>query len=383
MRALLRISSSNDSTSANFLLEISNPPLQRHALAESIIYGFLGVSITNLCAVTGFICIPIKRWKYFNILLGFMTALAVGALSSTAILVLIPEAMRMIDMPAEFGGQGRSYLLKLGSVLAGALFFFVVEYVLLILPRLLKWKASSGGDKSFEGTDIADASNWHESSHGSRQDPANDEVSSVEKDVILENAESNFSDNVYISQKAPATRSSRHCCIYFNKDNFSNIAPVAWMILFGDGFHNFMDGLTIGAGFTQSPTIGIALSLSILFEELPHELGDFAVLLASGFSIKSAICANFTSACSAYLGLVIGLIIGEVSSGALYVFAITAGFFLYISLSDMLPSLRNALEEAEKNNANSFRLFLIQVTGLIVGFLCVLGVTLVSDLISL
>ena len=48
------------------------------------------------------------------------------------------------------------------------------------------------------------------------------------------------------------------------------------MILLGDSFHNFMDGMTIGVGFTESPTIGIALSLSILFEELPHELGECA-----------------------------------------------------------------------------------------------------------
>ena len=65
-------------------------------------------------------------------------------------------------------------------------------------------------------------------------------------------------------------------------------------------------------------------------------VGDFAVLISSGFSVKSAVAANFLSACSAYLGLIVGLIIGEVSSGALFVFAITAGFFLYISLSDMV-----------------------------------------------
>lgn len=93
-------------------------------------------------------------------------ALAVGALFSTAVLVLIPEvsifflaaficgflrlavwvnvpkptfqALKMIDMPREFGGQGRTYLYKFICVPVGALFFFLVEYVLLILPRLLR-----------------------------------------------------------------------------------------------------------------------------------------------------------------------------------------------------------------------------------------------------
>ena len=134
------------------------------------------------------------------------------------------------------------------------------------------------------------------------------------------------------------------------------------MILFGDAFHNFMDGMTIAVGFTESPSIGIALTLSILFEELPSELGkikerlhnflllsitafwidkfyflgDFAILISSGFSVKSAVASNFTSACSSYLGLIVGVIIGEVSTGALYVFAVTSGFFLYICLSEMV-----------------------------------------------
>ncbi len=89
-----------------------------------------------------------------------------------------------------------------------------------------------------------------------------------------EDGDSNFSNDVYVKDSASMVKPRRRfCCLRFSRDRFASIAPVAWMILFGDGFHNLMDGLTIGAGFTQSPIIGIALSLSILFEELPHELG--------------------------------------------------------------------------------------------------------------
>ncbi|VDK39696.1 unnamed protein product [Dibothriocephalus latus] len=71
-----------------------------------------------------------------------------------------------------------------------------------------------------------------------------------------------------------------HCDV----KQFTKIAPVAWMILLGDGFHNMMDGVTIGAGFSQSPILGLTLSLSIMFEELPHELGK---LLCDFISIRS------------------------------------------------------------------------------------------------
>ncbi|EUB58948.1 Zinc transporter ZIP8 [Echinococcus granulosus] len=332
-KALLTIFSSNDSAFNNFVIEISNPPhLARRSLVETIIYSFLAVTVTNLCALTGFFCIPIKRSRHFPTLLNFMMALAVGALFCTAVLVLIPE-----------------------------------------------WSIASDNDKSLDGTEIGDTKNWDENSNAPKSDFPQISGESAE---VLRDDDLGSIDSVYMSQKS-VIASRRRCNFHFSREKFSKIAPVAWMILFGDAFHNFMDGMTIGVGFTESPTIGIALTLSIIFEELPTELGDFAILVSSGFSIKSAVCANFLSACTTYLGVILGLLIGEVSTGALYVFAITAGFFLYISLADMTPNIREALEELENKNRNSFYLFLVQLGGLIAGFGCVVGITLVSDLITL
>ncbi|KAM7537120.1 hypothetical protein Aperf_G00000077430 [Anoplocephala perfoliata] len=368
--ALLTIYSSNDSLSDNFVIEISNPPhSKRYDLVKTIIFSFLGVTITNLCAVTGILCVPIKRSKNFPFILSFMMSLAVSALLTTSILVLVPESMRMYYMPLEFGGQGRTYLYKMGCVPAGVFFFFLLEYFILILPRLLKWDSSSNSDIK-----AVDSKNWD-----SQNGDSNPETSVVASAAIKDDkSPSSISQSSEIMLRSHRGR----CCFTFSRKRFTQIAPVAWMILFGDSFHNLMDGMTIAVGFTESPTIGFALTLSILFEELPHELGDFAILISSGFSVKSAIAANFLSACSAYIGLVIGLIIGEVATGALYVFAICGGFFIYISLSDMLPELREALEEKEKKCENSTWLFLIQVMGLLTGFGCVLGIALASDYIA-
>ena len=66
----------------------------------------------------------------------------------------------------------------------------------------------------------------------------------------------------------------------------SKIATVAWMIIFGDGVHNFIDGLSIGAAFSESILTGISISAAVLCEEFPHELGDFAVLLKSGMNMR-------------------------------------------------------------------------------------------------
>uniref|UniRef100_A0A915KEY8 Uncharacterized protein n=1 Tax=Romanomermis culicivorax TaxID=13658 RepID=A0A915KEY8_ROMCU len=91
----------------------------------------------------------------------------------------------------------------------------------------------------------------------------------------------------------------------------SIIATVAWMIIFGDGLHNFIDGLSIGASFSTNILSGISISVAVLCEEFPHELGDVAILVASGMTMRQALFYNLLSAGTCYIGFVIGVVVGE------------------------------------------------------------------------
>jgi len=129
------------------------------------------------------------------------------------------------------------------------------------------------------------------------------------------------------------------------------------MNLIGDGVHNLIDGLLIGASFLVSMPVGIATTLAIVMHEIPQELGDFGVLLHSGFSKKRAILFNFFSACIAIIGAIIALFIGTKTSffsQAMIPFA--AGGFLYIALSDLIPELH---KEVKWQSAISHLIFLI------------------------
>ncbi|CAM4777468.1 unnamed protein product [Rotaria magnacalcarata] len=117
------------------------------------------------------------------------------------------------------------------------------------------------------------------------------------------------------------------------------IKSTGWMVLIGDGIHNFADGLAIGAAFSQDLILGITTTLAVAFHELPHELGDYAVLIQSGFSHYRAILWNFLSATTAIIGFFIGAAVSSNDNIRQWIFAVTIGMFLYIALVDLLPTL--------------------------------------------
>lgn len=129
----------------------------------------------------------------------------------------------------------------------------------------------------------------------------------------------------------------RHCHMPITAEHKH---PFAWMNLFGDSVHNFIDGLIIGASYLVSIPVGIATTTAVILHEIPQEIGDFGVLVHGGFSVKKAIFLNFLTALTAVLGAVVVLMFGEQSadlSGFLVPFA--AGNFIYIASADLIPEL--------------------------------------------
>lgn len=129
----------------------------------------------------------------------------------------------------------------------------------------------------------------------------------------------------------------RHCHLPIEKNH---IHQFAYMNLFGDFFHNFIDGLTIGASFLTSKTIGIATSLAVIFHEIPQEIGDFGVLIHGGFRKFQALKLNFYTALSAFIGLFLSFFLyTKIEYINQILIPLAAGNFIYIAGSDLIPEL--------------------------------------------
>ncbi|MBI2048966.1 MAG: ZIP family metal transporter [Parcubacteria group bacterium] len=123
-------------------------------------------------------------------------------------------------------------------------------------------------------------------------------------------------------------------------DRARAIHPTGYMILVSDGVHNFLDGAIIAAGFLVSIEIGVATTIAIVLHEIPQEIGDFAVLLYSGFSRMRAIFLNFISALLAVLGAAAVLLLGELGANlTLWLIPVAAGGFIYIASADLIPEI--------------------------------------------
>lgn len=129
----------------------------------------------------------------------------------------------------------------------------------------------------------------------------------------------------------------RHCHIPTSKEH---IHPVAALNIIGDGVHNMLDGMIVAASFAVSVPIGIATTLAVILHEIPQEIGDFGILIYSGMSAKKALFFNFLSALTAVVGAVIALTLeSRIKGFSTYLLPITAGGFLYIGGSDLIPEL--------------------------------------------
>ena len=274
----------------------------------------------------------------------FVTRFASGGLLGDAFLHLIPHAMM-----AQEGGHGHSHShshghshggggeeephvhdLSVGlGVLAGILAFLTVEKLVHI------YKSGSGGHGHSHGLPPPPAKDKKKSDEGAKGDAK--KKKKKDKDSDKEDDDDNKSSPKKDSEKKEEKDSK------MDEDDASDggdIHVAGYLNLAADFFHNFTDGLAIGASFLAGNSVGFATTVMIFCHEIPHEIGDYAILIQSGHSPFRAKCLQLLTAVGALLGCIVSISFGELGDAVTArVLPFTAGGFIYIATVSVIPEL--------------------------------------------
>ncbi|MDY6769261.1 MAG: ZIP family metal transporter, partial [Candidatus Nanohaloarchaea archaeon] len=128
---------------------------------------------------------------------------------------------------------------------------------------------------------------------------------------------------------------------HFQEDDCPEcVEPWTYMVLLGDGVHNFIDGLVIAAAYLTSFGLGVATTVAVALHEIPQEIGDFGVLVHGGFSVRRALLYNFLSAVTAVIGAGLVVLLANGSGMRQFLVPFAAGGFIYIAGTDLLPEFK-------------------------------------------
>src|SRR5690606_10857816 len=117
------------------------------------------------------------------------------------------------------------------------------------------------------------------------------------------------------------------------------------MILIGDSFHNFVDGVLIAAAFMQSPALGVVTATAVIAHEVPQEVGDFLILLHSGYSKARAFALNLLSSLAMLVGALLAYFALQIVQGAVGILlALAAASMIYVAVADLIPGLHKRPE---------------------------------------
>lgn len=295
-------------------------PAPQGEVLSALLHSALAVLLLSLPAPLSLLLLRLLGPRVLRPVLGFLGALAVGTLCGDALLHLLPHARGgqhtgPSEQPEEDLGPGL-------SVLGGLFLLFVLENMLgLVRHRSLRPRCCRNK------RDLGEPNPDPEDGSGMVLRPLR-ATSEPEVQGQRENSQSP------LAPAAPRHRGHSH------EQQGGSSTSITWMVLLGDSLHNFTDGLALGAAFSDGFSSGLSTTLAVFCHELPHELGDFAMLLQAGLSFQKLLLLTLVSGVLGLGGaaLGVGLSLGPAPLTP-WVFGVTAGVFLYVALVDMLPVL--------------------------------------------
>lgn len=229
---------------------------------------------------------------------------AIGAMLGAVFLEILPEAIKA-------GNDPRSMT---ATVLFGILLFFALE-------KLVIWRHCHGDHCEVHAPHDENDCPDSQSQSGSQPDAQSTKFRAV-------------------SVKKPSMLSPKHTPTHDHDHGRSGM-----MIMIGDTFHNFVDGVLIASAFMLDIKVGIVTAMAIIAHEIPQEVGDFLILLHSGYSKKQALIFNLVSTLATALGGMLAYFaLQNMQNIVPNILGLAAASLLYVAVADLIPNLHKRTE---------------------------------------
>ena len=326
--------------------------------------GIGSILAISLVGVASVVFIPLLRGHRGEYVLNCLISIAVGTLVGDSFIHLVPHAFQLSH---DYSTTWKGFVATM--VIIG---FF-------LLDQLLSLKGMSHGHS--HGLPPSDSS-FHRHSIStlaspppkySKEDSGIEEYSSLST-LSYTDTMQEFHEGHDHGHEHDASLDSDHDHEHFYPHKASKMSNTSLMVIIGDAAHNLADGIAIGAAFSMGYATGVSTSIAVLCHELPHEIGDFAILIQNGLDTKTALFFNIVSSIFGLAGLCIGLLLGSAGEFSTWMLAGIVGVFLYVALVSMLPSL----------HCSSLLALFINISGMVAGACLLLVIGLYEeDLISL
>jgi len=225
---------------------------------------------------------------------------AIGAMLGAVFLEILPEAITAANDPHSMTA----------TVLFGILLFFALE-------KLVIWRHCHGDHCEVHAV------------HTEAECPDNERSSNSEPATKFK----------------PVTKKQPSITAHMTHSHDHDHGRSGMMIMIGDTFHNFVDGVLIASAFMVDVKVGIVTSIAIIAHEIPQEVGDFLILLHSGYSKKQALIFNLISTlATAVGGMIAYFALQHVQSIVPNILGLAAASLLYVAVADLIPNLHKRTE---------------------------------------
>ncbi len=162
-----------------------------------------------------------------------------------------------------------------------------------------------------------------------------------------------------------------HHSSHKDKKEIGRIKPLGYLNLVGDGLHNFFDGVAIAAAFLVSIPTGITTTVAVLMHEIPQEIGDYSLLIYSGFGRMNALIFNLISALIAVVGALVFFYFNSYVENLIGIaLAFTAGMFIYIASVDLVPEIHKETDPSRS---------LLQLISIVLGVMLIYGLGILLE----